>query len=115
MSLSNSEVKFLLEAWLVQKRQKNPSYIPTPITQRAYDYLNRFGAGMMKNEEAMRALRTKLDDGGFKQHETSIISNIMPETAEEAMALVPSLKDGERFPSEDNLQAILDEIRLLRE
>ena len=69
----------------------------------------------MKNEEAMRALRIKLHEGNFKQHEISIISNAMPETAEEAMVLAPSLKDAERFPSEDNLQQVLDEIRHLRE
>ncbi len=42
----------------------------------------------------------------MKEFEVGIIANLMPETAEEAYTLVPSLRDPERYPNDDDLQVM---------
>ncbi|KAF5831289.1 hypothetical protein DUNSADRAFT_13345 [Dunaliella salina] len=73
----------------------------------AQDYTEQFA--QTRNEEAVRDMRRVLTERGCHHYEIPIIMNLMPETAEEAIKLSPSLKDPARFP-DDSLDQMLEEI-----
>mmetsp|Transcript_18708 Transcript_18708/g.52574 ORF Transcript_18708/g.52574 Transcript_18708/m.52574 type:complete len:141 (+) Transcript_18708:108-530(+) len=107
-ALSNSEVSIMLEQFLEQKVDKlGTSYQPPAMLKKTKDYAEQFA--QTRNEEAVRDMRRVLTERGCHHYEIPIIMNLMPETAEEAIKLLPSLKDQARFP-DDSLDQMLEEI-----
>ncbi|VDM02378.1 unnamed protein product [Schistocephalus solidus] len=100
-----SEVKFLLE----HRKEQNEN---NPIHElelsnnfvKALNYTTQFSK--FNNRETIDSVRR------FHNFELAAIANLLPDTSEEARALIPSL-ESPRFP-EDELQQILDEIQSKR-
>ncbi|EZG67405.1 DNA-directed RNA polymerase II subunit RPB4 [Gregarina niphandrodes] len=61
------------------------------IMKASFDYAHKFG--QIKNREAVVQLRNQLEasKANFTEFEMASIVNLMPATAEEAKALIPSL------------------------
>ncbi|VDK36120.1 unnamed protein product [Taenia asiatica] len=110
-TLMISEVKFLLE----HRKKQNES---NPIHElelsnnftKTYNYATQFSK--FSNRETIESVRNLLVQKHFHNFELAAIANLLPDTAEEARVLIPSL-EGPRFPDEE-LQQILDEIQSKR-
>eukprot|EP00197_Chlamydomonas_leiostraca_P014734 CAMPEP_0202869332 /NCGR_PEP_ID=MMETSP1391-20130828/12397_1 /ASSEMBLY_ACC=CAM_ASM_000867 /TAXON_ID=1034604 /ORGANISM="Chlamydomonas leiostraca, Strain SAG 11-49" /LENGTH=140 /DNA_ID=CAMNT_0049549643 /DNA_START=8 /DNA_END=430 /DNA_ORIENTATION=+ len=109
--VTNSEAAFLLMQYMsVNKERHGPAWQPPAVVKKTKDYVDKFA--QTRNEENMKRLREELANKGLKDFELALISNLMPETADEAMALIPTLK--ERF-TEEQLTPVIDEMALLRD
>ncbi|VDM31485.1 unnamed protein product [Hydatigera taeniaeformis] len=77
---------------------------------KTYNYATQFSK--FNNRETIESVRNLLVQKHFHNFELAAIANLLPDTAEEARVLIPSL-EGPRFPEEE-LQQILDEIQSKR-
>ncbi|KAG1662515.1 hypothetical protein FOA52_000919 [Chlamydomonas sp. UWO 241] len=112
--LTNSEASLLLKRRVQLHQQKNIAYEPPGVMTKTLDYCTKFAN--CTNQDSMNEMRRILIlDYGFKHHELGIILNLMPETADEARTLVPSLADPGRFDDDDHLERALEEVSKYRE
>ncbi|KAH3761237.1 DNA-directed RNA polymerase II subunit RPB4 [Pelomyxa schiedti] len=103
--LCNSEVFLLLS----QRKEMSHGAEMTNVFTKTLQYVERFSH--FKDQNSNREVRRILETAGLRQFEVASIANIMPETAEEAKALIPSLVS---IIEDDALQQLLDEILALK-
>ncbi|VDO03865.1 unnamed protein product [Rodentolepis nana] len=104
-TLMISEVKFLLE----NRKKQNETNLAHEVELSAnftktYNYATQFSK--FNNRDTIETQKR------FHNFELAAIANLLPDTAEEAKVLIPSLENA-RFPEEE-LQQILDEIQSKR-
>lgn len=63
---------------------------------KTYTYTQRFSA--FKNRDTIASVRNMLQTRGLHQYELASLANLLPEFAEEAKSLIPSL---DRFSNEE--------------
>jgi len=111
-ALMNAEALLLIDSasQLLDESQKE-------MVNKTSEYLEqymKYGTGEQGVED-VKAVREKLEAKGFTQHEVAMLANMCFESTDEAKALLPSLKG--QFPDgedDEELQSILDEIKLMR-
>jgi len=113
-ALSNSEALYVLREVEMTRKAGEPNFVPTPLVQQTKQYLERFNS--VKNKEATNAMRRAMHEADLRQFEICSIINLMPGTAEEAKALIPSIETmHERFEDEEELNALLNSVQTLKE
>ncbi|KAA3674819.1 DNA-directed RNA polymerase II subunit RPB4 [Paragonimus westermani] len=81
-----------------------------PAFTKTLNYATQFSK--FNNRETIESVRSLLSQKRFHGFELAAIANLLPDSAEECKALIPSL-DSSRFTEED-LQQLLDEIQSKR-
>lgn len=97
--ISNSEVLTMLQEYQKQRREQNPAFVMPPLVQKTFEYVQKFKCS--DNPAAMATLRQLCEQNGLRGYEWGLVANLIPETAEEAIALMPSLQDDPDEPPEE--------------
>ncbi|KAG2482607.1 hypothetical protein HYH03_018451 [Edaphochlamys debaryana] len=99
--------------------EEKPNFQPQPLVQKTLEYVEKFNCG--NNPEAVQAMRQYIINFGLKGYEWGLIANLMPEDADEANKLIPTLVDNPDDPPEEHrgiaaeeLDRILTEVQNLR-
>ncbi|KAH8913406.1 hypothetical protein BT69DRAFT_1347652 [Atractiella rhizophila] len=104
-TLSISEVKILLE----QQEQQERKGGDTRIRQQTYEYCTAFAR--FSSLQSIREVRDILRrDSTLTQFEIAQIANLCPAGAEEAKALIPTMREKD----DDLLEGMMEEIKGLR-
>ena len=92
-----------------------PPSAPRSVFKLTKQYCEQFGGNT--SAEALTQIRTLLHDSKLEEFELASIANLNPVNAEEAKALVPSVKfqtpareSADQILSDDQLKAMLDEM-----
>ncbi|CAJ0957783.1 unnamed protein product, partial [Mesorhabditis belari] len=101
-----SEVFLLLEHRRAQNEQKEEIEDMNEVFLKTFKYVARLSR--FKNRDSIRAVRQAFADKSLHKFEVAQLGNLLPETAEEAKALVPSL---ENKMEDDELEEILKELQ----
>ncbi|KAI8464190.1 MAG: HRDC-like protein [Monoraphidium minutum] len=112
--LTNQEVSILLDRYRHSNQQSTPGFCPPPMVTKTQAYLDQVAGAVGKNAEAAQAIRDRLVEHGIEGVEMALLANLMPETAEEAYAMVPSLKRKEGL-SQPELQELLEQLHSFRQ
>eukprot|EP00899_Mesostigma_viride_P023933 jgi/Mesvir1/4724/Mv11592-RA.1 len=106
--LMNSEVAIILNHKM--ENSDDEQFTMSSVFGKSLAYVTRFAA--YKNSETVSQVRQILESKGLHHFEIGTIGNLVPATAEEAKALVPSLKDQALHPDLDDeeIQAMLDDM-----
>ncbi|CAK0761774.1 hypothetical protein CVIRNUC_002892 [Coccomyxa viridis] len=110
-ALTNVEVANILSKLTQAKKQDDPSYQPNPMLVKTQEYASRFST--TKSEAANNQMRTILEVGGLSSFEAACMVNLLPESAEEAKSLIPSLDmdvGGAGQLADEVVQGMLDEM-----
>ncbi|CAL8092486.1 unnamed protein product [Calicophoron daubneyi] len=113
----NSDTLMLAEVKLLLEHRKEQNEMATvhelelsPVFTKTLNYATQLSK--FNNRETIESVRSLLSQKRFHAFELSALANLLPDTAEEAKALIPSL-DSSRFTDEE-LQQLLDEIQSKR-
>ena len=104
-----SEVLMLLEHRKQQNENAEEEQELPEVFMKTLNYCQRFSR--FKNRETISAVRSLLTQKKVHKFELAQLSNLCPETPEEAKTLIPSLEG--RFEDEE-LRQILDDIQTQR-
>ncbi|KAL0736221.1 hypothetical protein Bca4012_012431 [Brassica carinata] len=98
--LMNCEVSLILEHKYEQLQQvsEDPMNQVSQVFEKSLQYVKRFSR--YKNPDAVRQL--------------CVLGNLCPETAEEAVAMVPSLKTKGRAHSDEAIEKMLNDLSLVK-
>lgn len=116
--LMNCEVAIILEHKYEQIQQMSdgdPSSQVSQVFEKSLQYVKRFSR--YKNPDAVRQVRETLSRYGLAEFELCTLGNLCPDTADEATALVPSLRSGGRFqgdPGNDKIDKMLNDLSLIK-
>ncbi|KAK8941270.1 hypothetical protein KSP39_PZI010359 [Platanthera zijinensis] len=90
--LMNCEVALILDRRLEQLQQMSddPTNQLSQVFEKSHQYVKRFSR--YKNQDAVKQVREILSRNKLSEFELSVLGNLCPETVEEAIAMVPSLK-----------------------
>ncbi|KAH7516612.1 hypothetical protein FEM48_Zijuj10G0153500 [Ziziphus jujuba var. spinosa] len=90
--LMNCEVSLILEHKYEQLRQtsEDPMNQVSQVFEKSLQYVKRFSR--YKNPDAVRQVREILSRYQLAEFELCVLGNLCPETVEEAIAMVPSIK-----------------------
>eukprot|EP01113_Clastostelium_recurvatum_P034003 TRINITY_DN4560_c0_g1_i2.p1 TRINITY_DN4560_c0_g1~~TRINITY_DN4560_c0_g1_i2.p1 ORF type:complete len:142 (+),score=19.14 TRINITY_DN4560_c0_g1_i2:46-471(+) len=102
--LLSSEVQILLQ----HRKDREHGVDVSPVFSKTLGYVDRFSR--FKNKTALKQVRGMLSRQGLAEYEAAAIGNLLPETAEEAKALIPSLQR----MTDDDLQIILNDVTSYR-
>ena len=88
----------------------------TGVFEKALAYCKRYAN--CSNQQQAAAMRDLCESAGLADFETAALANIMPQNADEARTLVPSLaargEDGNERFSEEQIEALLNEMNNVR-
>ncbi|KAL9224776.1 hypothetical protein vseg_000781 [Gypsophila vaccaria] len=112
--LMNGEVALILERRLEQMQQLSEDAINgmPQIFEKSLHYVNKFSR--YKSPDAVRQVREILTRHQLAEFELAVLGNLCPETVEEAIAMVPSLKDKGRAISHDSTDKMLNDLALVK-
>ncbi|CAN6805663.1 unnamed protein product [Brassica oleracea] len=102
--LMNCEVSLILEHKYEQLQQVSED----PMNQVSH------GLAGYKNPDAVRQVREILSRHQLTEFELCVLGNLCPETAEEAVAMVPSLKTKGRAHSDEAIEKMLNDLSLVK-
>ncbi|KAJ4715557.1 DNA-directed RNA polymerase II subunit 4 [Melia azedarach] len=90
--LMNCEVALILEHKYeqLQKTSDDPMNQVSQVFEKSLQYVKRFSR--YKNPDAVRQVREILSRYQLAEFELCVLGNLCPETVEEAIAMVPSIK-----------------------
>jgi len=112
--LMNCEVAMILEHRLEQAQQlsEDPMNQMSQVFEKSLNYVKRFSR--YKNPDAVRQVREVLSRYQLAEFELCVLGNMCPETVEEAVALVPTLKDKSRGLDDEAIEKMLNELALIK-
>ncbi|KAL0705362.1 hypothetical protein Bca4012_071787 [Brassica carinata] len=82
------------------------------LFEKFLQYVKRFS--QYKNPDAVRQVREILSRHQLTEFELCVLGNLCPETAEEAVTMVPSLKTKGRAHSNEATENILNDFSLVK-
>ncbi|CAH8281873.1 unnamed protein product [Eruca vesicaria subsp. sativa] len=112
--LMNCEVSLILEHKYEQLQQvsEDPMNQVSQVFEKSLQYVKRFSR--YKNPDAVRQVREILSRHQLTEFELCVLGNLCPETAEEAVAMVPSLKTKGRTHSDEAIEKMLNDLSLVK-
>ncbi|XP_038687906.1 DNA-directed RNA polymerase II subunit 4-like isoform X2 [Tripterygium wilfordii] len=110
----NSEVAILLEHRCEQLKQMSDDQLNRipQVFEKSLQYVQRFSR--FSNQEAVKQVREVLSRYQLAEYELAVIGNLRPEAADEALAVVPSLKTKGRGYDEETIEKMLNELALIK-
>ncbi|PKI33436.1 DNA-directed RNA polymerase II subunit 4 [Punica granatum] len=112
--LMNCEVSLILEHKYEQLRQmsEDPLNQVSQVFEKSLQYVKRFSR--YKNPDAVRQVREILSRYHLTEFELCVLGNLCPETVEEAIAMVPSMKTKGRGLDEEAIEKMLNDLSLIK-
>lgn len=108
--LMNCEVAVILEHKHEQYQQVAED--PSQVFEKSLQYVKRFSR--YKNPDAVRQAREILSRYQLAEFELCVLGNLCPETVEEAIAVVPSVKTKGRELDDDTIEKMLNDLALIK-
>ncbi|KAH7565902.1 hypothetical protein JRO89_XS08G0035700 [Xanthoceras sorbifolium] len=108
--LMNCEVALILEHKYEQLQQtsEDPMNQVSQVFEKSLQYVKRFSR--YKNPDAVRQVR----EYQLAEFELCVLGNLCPETAEEAMAMVPSITTKGRFQDDYAIDKMLNDLSMIK-
>lgn len=115
-ALTNQEARILLLRAEDAERRASANYSAPPLMRRALDYLARLEPRTeMNHADTVGHVReVVLSRHRVYEYEMALLVNLQPESADEALALVPSLRERYDDTNKAQLQSLLDELEQLK-
>ncbi|XP_068635565.1 DNA-directed RNA polymerase II subunit 4 [Aristolochia californica] len=112
--LMNCEVALILDRKYEQLQQmsEDPLNQISQVFEKSLQYVKRFSR--YKNPDAVKQVREILSRHKLAEFELCVLGNLCPETVEEAIAMVPSLKSRERFHNDEAIETMLNDLSLIK-
>uniref|UniRef100_A0A0D6RA44 RNA polymerase Rpb4/RPC9 core domain-containing protein n=2 Tax=Araucariaceae TaxID=25664 RepID=A0A0D6RA44_ARACU len=112
--LMNAEVALILEKKYEQLQQAtdDASSQVSQVFEKSLQYVQRFSR--YKNPDAVKQVRDVLSRYQLTEFELCVIGNLCPDTAEEARAMVPTLKSKGRGLDDDKIDKMLSDLAMIR-
>ncbi|KAG8484488.1 hypothetical protein CXB51_022884 [Gossypium anomalum] len=120
--LMNCEVALILEHKYEQLQQMSddPMNQVSQVFEKSLQYVKRFSR--YKNPDAVRQVREILSRYQLAEFELCVLGNLCPETVEEAIAMVPSIKQRivldmqtkGRAHDDDAIERMLNDLSLIK-
>ncbi|KAF9678791.1 hypothetical protein SADUNF_Sadunf07G0072800 [Salix dunnii] len=109
--LMNCEVSLILEHKYEQLQQMSddPMNQVSQVFEKSLQYVKRFSR--YKNPDAVRQVRDRYQLAEF---ELCVLGNLCPETVEEAIAMVPSIKTKGRAHDDEAIDKMLNDLSLIK-
>ncbi|KAJ7975293.1 DNA-directed RNA polymerase II subunit 4-like [Quillaja saponaria] len=111
--LMNSEVSILLEHRYEQiKQMSDESINQVPqVFEKCLQYVKRFSR--FTNQDAVKQVREVLSRYQLAEFELAVLGNLCPETVEEAVTIVPTLKSKGRLDDEA-IERLLNDLMMIK-
>ncbi|XP_028805501.1 DNA-directed RNA polymerase II subunit 4-like [Neltuma alba] len=111
--LMNCEVALLLEHKLEQfKQMSGDSNNHTPqVFEKSLQYVKRFSR--FSNQDAVKQVREVLSRYQLAEYELAVLGNLCPETVEEAISVIPTLKAKGRLDA-DAIEKLLNDLLMIK-
>ncbi|KAL6527896.1 DNA-directed RNA polymerase II subunit 4 [Orobanche minor] len=108
--LMNSEVSLILDHKYEQLQQMadDPMNQMSQVFEKSLQYVKRFSR--YKNNDAVRQVR----EYQLAEFELCVLGNLCPETVEEAIAMVPSIKNRGRAHDDEAIEKMLNDLALIK-
>ncbi|KAL9278980.1 DNA-directed RNA polymerase II subunit 4 [Arabidopsis thaliana] len=87
-------------------------FAPCRVFEKSLQYVKRFSR--YKNPDAVRQVREILSRYQLTEFELCVLGNLCPETVEEAVAMVPSLKTKGRAHDDEAIEKMLNDLSLVK-
>ncbi|CAN6542318.1 hypothetical protein ACFX13_019538 [Malus domestica] len=112
--LMNCEVSLILEHKFEQLQQMSddPRNQISQVFEKSLQYVKRFSR--YKNPDAVKQVREILSRYQLTEFELCVLGNLCPETVEEAIAMVPSIKAKGRVHDDDAIDKMLNDLALIK-
>ncbi|KAK9048395.1 hypothetical protein SSX86_032642 [Deinandra increscens subsp. villosa] len=112
--LMNCEVSLILEHKYEQLQQmsEDPMNQVSQVFEKSLQYVKRFSR--YKNPDAVRQVRELLSRYQLAEFELCVLGNLCPETVEEAIAMVPSIKSRGRGHDDEAIEKMLNDMSLIK-
>ncbi|KAI3723095.1 hypothetical protein L2E82_34440 [Cichorium intybus] len=112
--LMNCEVSLILEHKYEQLQQmsEDPLNQVSQVFEKSLQYVKRFSR--YKNPDAVRQVRELLSRYQLAEFELCVLGNLCPETVEEAIAMVPSIKSRGRGHDDEAIEKMLNDMSLIK-
>ncbi|XP_071735442.1 DNA-directed RNA polymerase II subunit 4 [Rutidosis leptorrhynchoides] len=112
--LMNCEVSLILEHKFEQLQQMSddPMNQVSQVFEKSLQYVKRFSR--YKNPDAVRQVRELLSRYQLAEFELCVLGNLCPETVEEAIAMVPSIKSRGRGHDDEAIEKMLNDMSLIK-
>ncbi|CAG7900609.1 unnamed protein product, partial [Brassica rapa] len=105
-------VSLILEPKQLQQVSKDPMNQVSQVFEKYLQYVKRFSR--YKNPDAVRQFHIILSRHQLTEFELCVLGNLCPETAEEAVAMVLSLKTKGRAHSDEAIEKMLNDLSLVK-
>lgn len=112
--LMNCEVAIILDHKYDQLKQtsEDPMNQMSQVFEKSLQYVKRFSR--YKNPDAVRQVREILSRYQLAEFELCVLGNLCPETVEEAIAMVPSIRSRGRGLDDDAIEKMLNDLSLIK-
>ncbi|KAF3779674.1 DNA-directed RNA polymerase II subunit 4, partial [Nymphaea thermarum] len=112
--LMNCEVALILDHKYEQLQQtaEDPTTQISQVFEKSLQYVKRFSR--YRNPDAVRQVREILSRYQLAEFELCVLGNLCPETVEEAIAMVPSIKTKGRTHDDDAIEKMLNDLALIK-
>ncbi|KAL9462165.1 hypothetical protein AB3S75_000213 [Citrus x aurantiifolia] len=112
--LMNCEVAIILDHKYEQLQQTSddPMNQVSQVFEKSLQYVKRFSR--YKNSDAVRQVREILSRYQLAEFELCVLGNLCPETVEEAIAMVPSIKTRGRAHDDEAIEKMLNDLSLIK-
>ncbi|XP_042493643.1 DNA-directed RNA polymerase II subunit 4 [Macadamia integrifolia] len=112
--LMNCEVALILDRKYEQLQQMSddPMNQISQVFEKSLQYVKRFSR--YKNPDAVRQVREILSRYQLAEFELCVLGNLCPETVEEAIAMVPSIKTRGRGLDDEAIEKMLNDLSLIK-
>ncbi|MQL98005.1 hypothetical protein Taro_030705 [Colocasia esculenta] len=116
----NCEVALILDKKYeqLQNISDDPLSQTSQVFEKSLQYVKRFSR--YKNSETVKQVReypsfqTVLSRNRLAEFELCVLGNLCPETVEEAIAMVPTIKTKGRFEDDDAIEKMLHDLSLIK-
>ncbi|KAJ1688184.1 hypothetical protein LUZ63_019574 [Rhynchospora breviuscula] len=82
------------------------------VFEKSLQYVKRFSR--YKNPDSVRQVREVLSRYQLAEFELCVLGNLCPETPEEAIAMVPSMKTKGRIDDDEQIEKMLHDLSLIK-
>ncbi|GAB2219127.1 hypothetical protein Droror1_Dr00006756 [Drosera rotundifolia] len=111
--LTNGEVALILDHRYEQLQQMvdDPMNQTSQVFEKSLQYVKRFSR--YQQQDSIKQVREILSTYGLTEFELAVVGNLCPETADEAIAMVPTIKSGRGLDNE-TIEKMLTDLSMVK-